>query len=95
MLIAHHLGGVGPNESLAEGTARGLGYEKGLDLRKALGSDTGTPNREYLNARWRDAVDRLFTLRGLSLECGDRPLWLQEHPPAKPGDAYLTLDSGD
>ena len=35
-MLAYHLGGAGPNESIAEATARGLGYDGPRDFRAAL-----------------------------------------------------------
>lgn len=71
-LIAHHLGGFGAanrNESVADGMARGLGYEKGRDLMDGLRAGAGAPARDDLNARWREAVGRLFALKDVAPDC--------------------------
>ena len=93
VLVAYYLGNAGPNDSIADAVARGLGYGKGHDLMDALRSDKGTPRSENLNARWRDAMSRLFALKGTAPDCDtptfaatvevlfrEMPERLQQHP---------------
>ena len=99
VLVAYHLGGAGPNESIAEATARGLGYDSPRDFKAALQAQSDTTAAEDRDARWRDAVRRLFALKGATPDCdgptfgdtvvalfADLPERLQHHPFLSPDD---------
>ena len=74
VLIAYHLGNAGPSDSIAEAMARGLGYDKGLNLMVALRAGRGTPAAEDLSTRWRDATRRLLALKDAAPGC-DGPIF--------------------
>src|ERR1700712_5107499 len=93
VLIAHHLGSAGPSDSIASGMARGLGYDGPQTFRKALLAGSESPAFEDLNARWRDAISRLFALKETTPDCdgptfgnvvealfSEMPERLQRHP---------------
>lgn len=99
VLVAYHLGGAGPNESIAEATARGLGYDGPRDFRAALQAQSDTTAAEDRDTRWRDAMHRLFALKGATPDCDgptfgdtlvalftDLPERLQHHPFFSPAD---------
>lgn len=68
VLVAYHLGNTAPNDSIAGAMARGLGYDS-PGLMTALRADEGTSAAKELNARWRDAMGRLFALKGTAPDC--------------------------
>ena len=72
VLAAYHLGGLGPSESLANGVGRALGYETSGGFQGALGAGDTTPAGDDFNTRWRDAMWRLFALKGVNPECDDQ-----------------------
>lgn len=99
VLVAYHLGGAGPKESIAEATARGLGYDGPRDFRAALQAQSDATAAEDRNTRWRDAMRRLFDLKGVTPDCdgptfcdtlvalfNDLPEGLQHHPFFSPED---------
>lgn len=69
VLVAYYLGGAGPNESIAEATARGLGYDGPRDFKAALQAQSDTTAGEDRNTRWREAMHRLFALKGATPDC--------------------------
>jgi len=99
VLVAYHLGGVRPNESIAEATARGLGYDGARDFRAALQAQSDTTAAEDRDTRWRDAMRRLFGLKGTTPDCdgptfgdtlvalfADMPDSFHHHPFLSPDD---------
>jgi len=74
VLVAFHLGGAGPTNSLAEAMARGLGYGGPKDFKSALMAHSDTHAAADLNTRWCDAMVRLFALKGAALDC-ERPVF--------------------
>ena len=93
VLVAHHLGRACPSDSIAEAMARGLGYSGSQDFRSALMARSDAAAAADLNARWRDAMGRLFALKGLAPDCegpvfgmavealfAEMPERLQRHP---------------
>jgi len=92
-LVAYHLGGAGPRDSIAEATARGLGYGSPQDFRSALMGRSGASTAGDLDTRWGDALRRLFALKGAAPDCdgpvfgmvvealfSEMPERLQRHP---------------
>lgn len=101
VLVAYHLGGAGPSDSIAGAMARGLGYDGPGDFRTALQVNSDTVAAENMDTRWRDAMRRLFALKGASPDCdgptfGDTlvalftemPERLQHHPFLSPEDGF-------
>lgn len=99
VLVAYHLGGAGPNDSIAGAMARGLGYDTPGSFKAALKANSDTVAAEDLDTRWQDARRRLFALKGATLDCdgptfcdtlvalfADLPKWLQRHPYFSPDD---------
>jgi hypothetical protein len=99
VLVAYHLGGLGGSDSIATGMARGLGYDGPQIFRTALLAGSKSPAGEDMNTRWRDAMVRLFALKGIAPDCdgptfGDvvgalfreMPEELQRHPFLSPDD---------
>ena len=99
VLVAYHLGGAGPKDSIAEAMARGLGYDTPGSFQAALKANSDTVAAEDLNNRWQGARCRLFTLKGATLDCdgptfcdtlvalfADLPKRLQHHPYFSPDD---------
>ena len=99
VLVAYHLGGLTGSDSIATGMARGLGYDSPQVFRTALGAGSGSPASEDMNARWRDAMVRLFALKGAAPDCDgptfggvvetlfcEMPEKLQRHPFFSPDD---------
>ena len=99
VLVAYHLGGMSETESIAAGMARGLGYDSAADLRGALAAGKGTPKSAELDARWQDALERLFARKGAVHGCeietfrttlealkNDMPDEFQKHPFILPQD---------
>ena len=99
VLVAYHLGGAGPKDSIAEAMARGLGYDTPGSFHAALKAMSDTIAAEDLNTRWQDARCRLFSLKGATPDCdgptfcdtlvalfADLPEWLQHHPYFSPDD---------
>lgn len=93
VLVAHHLGGAAPNDSIAGAMARGLGYDGPQSFRTALLAESRSTASEDLNTRWRDAMGRLFSLKGTTPDCdgptfavavealfSELPERLQHHP---------------
>lgn len=74
VLVAYHLGGTGPRDSIAEGMARGLGYSGPQDFRSALMARSDISTAGNLDTRWRDAMVRLFALKGVAPDC-DGPVF--------------------
>ena len=70
VLVAYHLGNADPTDSIAGAMARGLGYDSS-GLMTALRADEGTSAAEDLSARWRDAMGRLFALKGTAPDCDE------------------------
>ena len=69
VLVAYHLGGLAGSDSIATAMARGLGYDSPQVFRTALDAGAGSPASEEINARWRDAMVRLFALKGAAPDC--------------------------
>jgi len=99
VLVAYHLGGAGPSDSIAGAMARGLGYDGSGDFRTALQANADTVAAEDMNTRWRDAMRRLFAFKGATPDCDgptfgdtlvalftDLPERLQHHPFLSPND---------
>lgn len=74
VLVAYHLGGAGPSDSIGEAMARGLGYGDARDFRSALMARSDGSTADDLNTRWRDAMVRLFALKGAAPDC-DGPVF--------------------
>ena len=99
VLVAYHLGGLTGSDSIATGMARGLGYDSPQIFRTTLGAGSGSPASEDMNARWRDAMVRLFALKGTAPDCDgptfggvvealfyEMPEAVQHHSFLSPGD---------
>lgn len=99
VLVAYHLGAAGPNDSIAGAMARGLGYDSPGNFRAALQANLDTAAAEDRDTRWRDAMRRLFALKGATPDCdgptfgdtlvalfADMPDSLQHHPFLSPDD---------
>ena len=99
VLVAYHLGGLAGSDSIAAGMARGLGYDSPQVFRTALGAGSGSPAFKDMNARWRDAMVRLFALKGAAPNCDgptfggvaealfyDMPEAVQHHSFLSPSD---------
>jgi hypothetical protein len=69
VLVAYHLGGLAGIDSIATGMTRGLGYDGPQIFRTALLAGLKSPAGEDLNVRWRDAMLRLFALKGVAPDC--------------------------
>ena len=69
ILVAYHLGGLTRSDSIAAGMARGLSYDSPQVFRTAHGAGSGSMVSEEMNARWRDAMVRLFALKGAAPDC--------------------------
>lgn len=69
VLVAHHLGGAGPSDSIGEAMARGLGYSDARDFKTALMARSDGSAADDLNTRWRDAMVRLFAMKGAAPDC--------------------------
>ena len=108
-LVAGHLGDTGSNGTIAEGMARGLGYDGLRSFRAALTAGSGSPAREDLNTRWSDAMSRLFALKGTVPDCDpetftvtvealyrELPEHMREHPfVAECGEMYFHASNGN
>ena len=101
VLVAYHLGGMSEDESIAFGMARGLGYDSPANLRAALAASDDQSRLEGYNARWQDALGRLFALKNASPDCDSRtfgatlealyaemPDSLKRHPFLSPDDSF-------
>jgi hypothetical protein len=101
VLVAYHLGDAGPKDSIAEATARGLGYDGPREFRAALQAQSDTTVAEDRDTRWWDAMRRLFALKGATPDCdgptfgdtlaalfADMPDSLQHHPLFSPEDRF-------
>lgn len=101
VLVTYSLGGLDGTESIASGTARGLGYDSPGDFRAALRANANTEVTEDLNTRWRYAMRRPFAIKGSSPNCdsgafgatlealfAEMPDSLQHHPFLSPNDGF-------
>lgn len=66
LLVAHHIGGMGPDESVAVGLTRALEYRAPHDLKRELHGKADTAGNLDFDERYQDAVRRLLALRGAS-----------------------------
>lgn len=71
VMVACHLGhNEGrPAKSIAAGMARGLGYERAIDFSAALTANSEAEAAQDLDQRWRDAMERLFAIKGARVDC--------------------------
>lgn len=69
VLVAYHLGGAGPSDSIEEAMARGLGSSDAREFSAALMARSDGSTADDLDTRWRDAMVHLFALKGAAPEC--------------------------
>ncbi|MGU3541024.1 hypothetical protein [Methylobacterium sp. A54F] len=101
LLIAGHLGHMAEREAVAEGHARGLGYETVQHYRAALMAGEASNELADLNRRRAEAATRLLRLRGIDVGDSlavrgalralfeDLPGHVRRHPMALEAERHL------